>query len=47
VYPLLTPGATVVVTGEALSVDDSVTPLTVMRGDEGGNIADASEEADE
>jgi lipoprotein-anchoring transpeptidase ErfK/SrfK len=44
VYPLLTPGATVVVTGEALSVDDSVTPLTVMRGDEGGNIADASEE---
>jgi lipoprotein-anchoring transpeptidase ErfK/SrfK len=44
VYPLLTPGATVVVTGEALSVDDSVTPLTVLRGDEGGNIADASEE---
>jgi hypothetical protein len=34
VYPLLTPGATVVVTGESLSVDDSVTPLTVLRGDE-------------
>ena len=41
VYPLLTPGATVVVTAESLSVDDSVTPLTVMRADEGGNIADA------
>ena len=47
VYPLLAPGATVVVTGESLSVDDSVTPLTVMRADEGGNIADAYEEADE
>jgi lipoprotein-anchoring transpeptidase ErfK/SrfK len=47
VYPLLSPGATVVITGESLSVDDSVTPLTVLRGDEGGNIADASEEADE
>jgi hypothetical protein len=42
VYPLLAPGATVVVTGESLSVDDSVTPLTVIRADEGGNIADAS-----
>jgi lipoprotein-anchoring transpeptidase ErfK/SrfK len=44
VYPLLAPGATVVVTGESLSVDDSVTPLTVLRGDETGNIADATED---
>ena len=39
VYPLLAPGATVVVTGESLSVDDSVTELTVLRADEGGNVA--------
>ena len=47
VYPLLTPGATVVVTAESLSVDESVTPLTVIRGDEGTNIADAYEDAGE
>jgi len=47
VYPLLAPGATIVITNEALSVDDSVTALTVLRGDEGGNIADAREEADD
>jgi hypothetical protein len=46
VYPLLTPGATVVITSEALSADDSMTALTVLRGDEGGNIADAREETD-
>jgi hypothetical protein len=40
VYPLLAPGATVVVTGEALSVDDSVTPLTVLRGDAVGSTLD-------
>jgi lipoprotein-anchoring transpeptidase ErfK/SrfK len=41
VYPLLTPGATVVITSEALSADDSMTALTVLRADEGGSIADA------
>lgn len=45
VYPLLTPGATIVVTGESLSVDDSITSLTVLRGDEGGNAADAADDA--
>jgi hypothetical protein len=44
VYPLLTPGATVVITSEALSADDSVNSLTVLRADEGGNIADARDE---
>jgi hypothetical protein len=44
VYPLLAPGATIVVTGEALSADDRVTPLTVITGDEAGSIADASED---
>jgi lipoprotein-anchoring transpeptidase ErfK/SrfK len=47
VYPLLAPGATVVITSEALSVDDKVTALTVLRADEGGNIADAREETDD
>jgi hypothetical protein len=47
VYPLLSPGATIVVTGESLSADDSVTPLTVIAGDEAGSIADASEAAAE
>ena len=47
VSPLLAPGATVVVTGESLSVDDSVTPLTVLAGDEVGNIADAYEDTGE
>jgi hypothetical protein len=42
VYPLLAPGATIVVTSESLSADDSVTPLTVITGDEAGSIADAS-----
>jgi hypothetical protein len=37
----------VVVTAESLSVDDSVTPLTVIRGDEGANIADAYEDSGE
>ena len=41
VYPLLAPGATVVITSEALSADDSPTALTVLRGDEGGTLADA------
>jgi hypothetical protein len=45
VYPLLTPGATIVVTGESLSVDDSITSLTVLRGDEGGNVADAADDS--
>jgi lipoprotein-anchoring transpeptidase ErfK/SrfK len=44
VYPLLAPGATVVITSEALSADDSVNALTVLRGDEGRSIADAREE---
>jgi lipoprotein-anchoring transpeptidase ErfK/SrfK len=47
VYPLLAPGATVVITSESLSADDSVTALTVLRADEGGNIADAREEISE
>jgi hypothetical protein len=47
VYPLLAPGATVVITSEALSVDDSVTSLTVLRGDEGGNIAQSREQTDD
>jgi lipoprotein-anchoring transpeptidase ErfK/SrfK len=34
VYEQLKPGATVVITGEALSSDDKVTALTVLRGDE-------------
>jgi hypothetical protein len=46
VYPLLTPGATVVITSEALSADDSMTALTVLRADEGGNLADARDEVE-
>jgi hypothetical protein len=35
----------IVVTGESLSVDDSITSLTVLRGDEGGNVADAADDS--
>lgn len=39
VYEVLAPGTAVVITGEALSRDDSLTELTVLRADEGTETA--------
>ena len=47
VYELLQPGTTVVITGEALSSDDKLTNLTIMRADEGPAVASGDDVEDE
>jgi lipoprotein-anchoring transpeptidase ErfK/SrfK len=47
VYELLQPGTTVVITGEALSSDDKLTNLTIMRADEGPAVASGDAGEDE